>query len=170
MKNDWETRWLPPVTLGIIRMTSLWLDHKKKEKPFLISSQELRLKWDCLQQGVRKGAEENIKESKINVMQRCSGHKYLIRGSAPPLAPCLTPCWDMLGSARVTEHLAGNNFNPIPVYICLLGLKKKNKITCNHLRAHWPLTPYILMYFHSPTHPPVNRGGNRLGRAHTCVE
>jgi len=32
MKNDWETRWLPPVTLGIIRMTSLWLDHKKKKR------------------------------------------------------------------------------------------------------------------------------------------
>lgn len=30
MNNDWETRWLPPLTLGIIRVTSLWLDQKKK--------------------------------------------------------------------------------------------------------------------------------------------
>lgn len=28
MKNDWETHWLPPMTLGIIRMTFLWLDQK----------------------------------------------------------------------------------------------------------------------------------------------
>jgi len=28
MKNDWETRRLPPPTLGIIRVTSLWLDQK----------------------------------------------------------------------------------------------------------------------------------------------
>ncbi len=28
MKNDWETHWLPSMTLGIIRMTSLWLDQK----------------------------------------------------------------------------------------------------------------------------------------------
>lgn len=32
MNNDWETRWLPPLTLGIIRVTSLWLDQKKKKK------------------------------------------------------------------------------------------------------------------------------------------
>lgn len=28
MNNDWETRWLPPLTLGIIRVTSLWLDQR----------------------------------------------------------------------------------------------------------------------------------------------
>lgn len=28
MNNDWETRWLPPLALGIIRVTSLWLDQK----------------------------------------------------------------------------------------------------------------------------------------------
>lgn len=28
MKNDWETHWLPPMTLGIIRMTFPWLDQK----------------------------------------------------------------------------------------------------------------------------------------------
>lgn len=32
MNNDWETRWLPPLTLGIIRVTSLWLDQKNKKQ------------------------------------------------------------------------------------------------------------------------------------------
>lgn len=88
----------------------------------------------------------------------------------PRHQPCsLTPCQDMLGSAGVTVHLAGRNFNPPPFCYLFAWSLKKYKITDNHFRALWPFTPYILEYFSGPTHTSVNRGGNRLGRLHTFL-
>lgn len=76
MKNDWETQWLPPVTLGIIRMTSLWLDHKKKNL-FLDIITEAVSASRLFAMG--SGGKQE-KECRVNVMQRYSTHKYLIRG------------------------------------------------------------------------------------------
>lgn len=81
----------------------------------------------------------------------------------------LTPGQDMPGSAGVTLHLAGCIFNPPPVCYLLAWSLKNIKITLNHLRAHWPHTPYIVVYFSSPAHTSANRGGDKLGRMHTFL-